>query len=167
MEVLNAPSRAVTCIRSSPLSLIGQPIAAPTAASSAMPSSIHSRHSGSARIWSQLARVSADSGLIVALPHNLYQSERRILPGQVGAQAGAVEQCEQPRQALGRLAAAGFADDQLVGMVDGDAVGRGAAARGMDDAADHLAEREGARDCAAGIDGFERLARLRTTTGRH
>ena len=53
IEVLNAPSRAVTAIRSSPLSLIGQPIAAPTAASSAMPSSIHARHSGSARIRSR------------------------------------------------------------------------------------------------------------------
>jgi hypothetical protein len=42
------------------------------------------RHSGSARILSQVARVSADSGLIVALPHNLYQIARRTLPVRSG-----------------------------------------------------------------------------------
>ena len=84
IDVLNAPSRAVTAIRSSPLSLIGHPTSAPIAASSAMPSSIQARHSGSARMRSQLARVSADSGLIVALPHNLYQIARRTLPVRSG-----------------------------------------------------------------------------------
>ena len=88
-----------------------------------MPSSIHARHSGSARIRSQVARVSADSGLIVALPHNLYQIARRTLPVRSGAKPGAVEQREQARRPL-----AGFptrlADDQLVGMLDDDPLRR-------------------------------------------
>ena len=64
---MNAPRRAVTAIRSSAVSLIRQPISAPTAASSSIASAIKARITGSSSSLSAVERVNADSGLIVAL----------------------------------------------------------------------------------------------------
>ena len=110
-----------------------------------MPSSIHARHSGSARILSHVARVSADSGLIVALPHNLYQIARRTLPVDVGPQPGASNSAEQARDALAASRRSGSPMISLSACLTITAV-VGAAARGMDDAADDLLERQRRRD---------------------
>ena len=58
--------------------VIGQPMAAPTAAASSMIAEANARASGSSRIRSQLAPVKAEIGFMVMLPHSLYHMSYRI-----------------------------------------------------------------------------------------
>ena len=137
----------MTAIRSSPLSLIGQPIAAPIAASSA----IALEHPRAALgVGEDLVRSRAGQ--------RRQRVDRRIAPqfvpdraadivGQVGPEPGLVEQRRTAAPMRSLDLAAGLADDQLVGMLDARLVGRRAAAGGVDDAADDLRRTAARRRC--------------------
>ncbi len=88
IDVLKLPSWRVTAMRSSPDCAIGQPIRAPTAAASAIARSMNACTSGSSRIRSVVAPVSAEIGLVVMLPHNLYQMSRADVGARLGREAG-------------------------------------------------------------------------------
>ena len=56
--------------------VMGQPIFSPTSAASRMMAVVNSRTRSSARMRSVVARVRADTGLVVMLPQSLYQASR-------------------------------------------------------------------------------------------
>ena len=121
---------------------IGQPMRAPISAASAMQRSMKPRTSGSSRMRSVSAPVSAETGFIVMLPQSLYQMSRRMSLARLGTRSRrSSSAAHDRRQRAPTCRRAGSPTIRPFADAVAHAPGAGVDAREVDDAAEHARER--------------------------